>query len=143
MIDTRTAAFGALALRVSLGILFLAHAGLKLFVFTPSGTAHFFASLGLPPALAYATMAAEVGGGLALILGVWTRVVSLALIPILLGAILTVHGKAGFFFTDPNGGWEFPAFWIAALVTQALLGDGAFALGLTQAQRARLATSPN
>lgn len=139
MIDIRTTAYGALVLRVSLGALFLAHAGLKLFVFTPAGAAHFFASLGLPPALAYVTIAAEVGGGVALILGVWTRALSLALIPILLGAILTVHGKAGFFFDSPNGGWEFPAFWIVALVTQALIGDGAFALRVTPAQRARAA----
>ena len=50
---------------------------------------------------------------------------SLALIPVLLGAIVTVHGPAGFFFNNPNGGWEYLAFWIAALVAQALLGDGA------------------
>src|SRR3712207_6860403 len=46
--------------------------------------------------------------------------VALALIPILVGAIVTVHGPAGFFFSNPNGGWEFLAFWILALVTQAL-----------------------
>lgn len=129
MTDTQTSAYGALILRVSLGALFLAHAGLKLFVFTPAGTVAFFANLGLPAALAYATIAAEVLGGTALILGVFTRFVSLALIPILLGAIVLVHGKAGFFFTNA-GGWEFIAFWIVALVTQALIGEGAFALRL-------------
>ena len=84
---------------VSLGGLFLAHAGLKLFVFTPAGTAQFFGSVGLPPALAYLTIATEVLGGIALILGVWTRVVAIVLVPILLGAIFTVHGSAGFFST--------------------------------------------
>ena len=69
MIDTRTAPYGALLLRLSLGALFLAHAGLKIFVFTPAGTAQFFSSLGLPPTLAYLTIAAEVLGGVALILG--------------------------------------------------------------------------
>lgn len=128
MIDTRTAPYAALILRVALGILFLAHAGLKLFVFTPAGTAGFFGSLGLPPALAYLTIAAETAGGIALILGILTRWISIALIPILLGAIVFVHGKAGFFFSNPNGGWEFLAFWIAALAAQALLGNGAFAL---------------
>jgi putative oxidoreductase len=39
-----------------------------------------------------------------------------------------VHGSAGFFFSNPKGGWEFLAFWILALLTQALLGDGAYAL---------------
>ena len=137
MTDTRFAPYGALVLRVALGILFLAHAGLKLFVFTPAGTGQFFASLGLPPALGYLTIAVELAGGVALILGVWTRTVSLALIPILLGAIVMVHGKAGFFFMNPNGGWEFIAFWIAALVTQALIGEGAFALRFHPIARAR------
>ena len=128
MIDTRTAPYAALLLRLSLGALFLAHAGLKLFVFTPAGTAQFFGSVGLPPALAYVTIAAEVGGGIALILGLWTRAVAVAVTPILLGAIFTVHGAAGFLFTNANGGWEFPAFWAIALIVQALLGDGAYAL---------------
>ncbi|MEE1657402.1 DoxX family protein [Microvirga sp. CF3062] len=128
MIDTRTAPYAALILRITLGVLFLAHAGLKVFVFTPAGAAQFFGSLGLPPALAYLTIAAEAAGGIALILGFFTRWVSLALIPILLGAIVFVHGPAGFFFNNPNGGWEYLAFWIAALVAQALLGDGALAV---------------
>jgi len=128
MIDTRTAPYAAFLLRVTLGALFLAHAGLKLFVFTPAGTVRFFGSIGLPPALAYATIAAEVLGGTALIIGLWTRTVAIALTPILLGAIFTVHGTAGFFFNNANGGWEFPAFWTIALIVQALLGDGAFAL---------------
>jgi len=128
MIDTRTAPYAALLLRLTLGGLFLVHAALKLFVFTPAGTAAFFGSVGLPPALAYVTMTVEVLGGLALILGVWTRVVAILLIPILLGAIFSVHGAAGFFFNSPNGGWEYPAFWAVALLVQALLGDGAYAL---------------
>jgi putative oxidoreductase len=128
MTDPRTAPYAALLLRVTLGTLFLAHAALKIFVFTPAGTAQFFASLGLPPALAYVVMTAEVLGGLALIAGLWTRLVAVALTPILLGAIVTVHAAAGFFFTDPHGGWEYPALWIVALIVQALLGDGAFAL---------------
>jgi len=127
MIDSRTAPYAALILRITLGILFLAHAGLKVFVFTPAGAAQFFGSLGLPPALAYLTIAVETAGGLALILGFHTRWVSLALIPVLLGAIAFVHGPAGFFFNNPNGGWEYPAFWAAALLVQSLLGNGAFA----------------
>jgi putative oxidoreductase len=128
MIDPRTAPYAALLLRVSLGVLFLAHAGLKLFVFTPAGTAAFFGSLGLPPALAYVTMTLEVAGAVALILGIWTRVAAIALTPILIGAIATVHGANGFFFNNANGGWEYPAFWTIALLVQALLGDGAYAL---------------
>jgi putative oxidoreductase len=128
MIDTRTAPYAATVLRVALGALFLAHAGLKLFVFTPAGTAQFFGSLGLPGPLAYLVILAEVVGGLALIAGIYSRIVALALTPVLLGAIFTVHGSAGFFFTNPNGGWEFPALWIIGLLAVALIGDGAYAL---------------
>jgi putative oxidoreductase len=128
MIDTRTAPYAALLLRVTLGGLFLVHLALKLFVFTPAGTAAFFGKVGLPPALAYVVMSAELLGGIALILGVWTRLAAVLLTPILLGAIFTVHGAAGFFFNNANGGWEYPAFWIVALIVQALLGDGIYAL---------------
>jgi uncharacterized membrane protein YphA (DoxX/SURF4 family) len=120
----------ALVLRVSTGVLFLAHAGLKLFVFTPAGTAGFFESLGVPGPLAYLVIAAELLGGIALTLGVWTRWVSLALLPVLLGSIYAPHGAAGFFFSNEGGGWEFPAFWAVALVVQALLGDGAYPANL-------------
>jgi len=136
MIDSRTAPYAALILRITLGILFLAHAGLKVFVFTPAGAAQFFGSLGLPPALAYLTIAVEAAGGIALILGIFTRWLSLALIPVLIGAIAFVHGPAGFFFNNPNGGWEYLAFWIAALVVQALLGNGALALQAGSAKTA-------
>ena len=135
MIDQKTAPYAALLLRLTLGGLFLAHAGLKLFVFTPAGTAAFFGSVGLPPGLAYVVMMAEVLAAIALILGAWTRFAALLAAPILLGAIFTVHGAAGFFFTNPHGGWEYPAFWIVALFVQALLGDGAYAL---RAPRANL-----
>ena len=115
-------------LRVSMGVLLLAHAWLKIVIFTPAGAAGFFASLGFPGFLASPVIAAELLGGLALILGVYTRWVALALVPVLLGSIYAPHGAAGFFFSNEGGGWEFPAFWTAALVVQALLGDGAFSL---------------
>lgn len=126
---TTNADLAATILRVASGGLFLAHAGLKLFVFTPAGTAAFFGSLGLPGALAYLVIAVEVLGGLALILGIKTRIASLILAAVLFGSIVTVHFAAGFFFSNPNGGWEYPAFWIVTLIVQALLGDGAYALG--------------
>lgn len=123
-----TEKYGALLLRVTLGMLFLVHAGLKLFVFGPAGTVGFFASLGLPAALAYLTMTVEILGGLALIAGFYTRIAAIVVMPVLLGAIATVHGANGFFFNDAGGGWEYPAFWSVALLVQALIGDGAYAL---------------
>ncbi len=128
MIDERTAGYAALALRLLTGGFFLIHGGLKLFVFTPAGTAAFFGSIGMPPALAYFVIAWEIVGGLMLIFGAWPRLVALAMIPDLLGAIFTVHASAGFFFTNPNGGWEYPAFWIVTLLALALIGDGPFAI---------------
>lgn len=125
--DARGAAKAALLLRLALGGLFLAHAGLKIFVFTPAGAAGYFASLGLPGFFAYLTMAAEVLGGLALIVGFQTSLVALGLTPVLLGAAILAHGPNGFFFTNAKGGWEYPAFWALCLVVQALLGGGAFA----------------
>lgn len=128
MIDTRTAPYATLLLRLTLGGLFLAHLGLKYFVFTPAGTAQFFASLGLPAGMAYVTMLWELVGAVTLILGIWPRLVALAMIPVLLGAIFTVHIHAGFFFSNPNGGWEFPALWIVGLLVLALVGDGKLAM---------------
>jgi putative oxidoreductase len=141
MIDPKTAPYAALLLRLTLGVLFLAHAGLKIFVFTPEGTAQFFGSIGLPPVLAYVTIAWEVLGAVALILGLWPRLAALAMVPVLLGALFTVHLSAGFFFSNPNGGWEYLAFWIVAQVALALTGDGAFALkpGLPFAKAPRAA----
>jgi len=136
MIDSRTAPYAALLLRLTLGALFLAHASLKIFVFTPAGTAQFFESIGLPGALAYLTILVELVSAVALILGVQTRIAALAGCAILLGAIFTVHIHAGFFFTNPNGGWEYPGFWAVALLVQALLGDGAYALAPSVRQKA-------
>ena len=134
MIETRTAPYAALVLRLSLGTMFVAHALLKLFVFTLPGTAQFFQSMGLPGPLAYAVFAAELVGGLLLIAGVGTRRVAAALVPVLLGATWA-HVGNGWLFSAPNGGWEYPAFLTAATVVQALLGNGAYALGNLRAGR--------
>lgn len=127
MIDTKNAPYGVFLLRVALGVMFLAHGLLKVFVFTVPGTVQFFGSLGLPSFLAYVVIAAEVIGGVMLILGVYARLVSLALVPIMIGATW-VHAGNGWLFSAPNGGWEYPLFWTVANVVQALLGDGAWAL---------------
>jgi len=116
-------------LRVSLGVMFLAHSViLKLFTFGLAGTAAFFVGIGLPGALAYVTFAAEVVGGAMLILGVQARWVALALSPILLGAIFWVHAKNGWMFGNPNGGWEYPLYLFVLCAAQVLLGDGPLAL---------------
>jgi putative oxidoreductase len=117
----------ALVLRLALGTMFVAHAGLKYFVFTLPGTAQFFESLGLPGVLGYATFFAELVGGLLILAGLKARWVAAALVPVLLGATWA-HSGNGWVFTSTNGGWEYPAFLAAAAFVQALLGDGSFAL---------------
>lgn len=128
MIDSRTAPYAAFVLRIALGAMFIAHAGLKYYVFTLPGTAQFFQSLGLPGALAYITFFAELAGGALILAGVYSRWVAAALIPVLLGATWA-HAGNGWLFTAQNGGWEYPAFLAAAAAVQALLGDGRLALG--------------
>lgn len=137
MIRPDQSAIGATVLRVSLGGLFLAHAALKVFVYTPAGTAQFFEKVGVPGLVAYLTILAELAIGLLLVSGTYTRVAALAGIPILLGAIVTLHAGNGFFFDAPGGGWEFPAIWALSLLVQALLGSGAYALRSSRAADAR------
>lgn len=125
---------GALVLRLTLGVMFISHALLKYFVFTLPGTAQYFGSLGLPPALGYLTFAAELGGGILLVLGVYSRYVATALVPILIGATWAHFGN-GWVFSAPNGGWEYPAFLAIAAVILFLIGDGPYALRRSQPTR--------
>src|SRR5207253_6028192 len=128
-IDSRLAPYCAFTLRISLGVMYLAHSVvLKLLTFGLPGTAGFFSKIGLPEWLAYVTFAAEVVGGVLLVLGIWTRRVAVALMLPLVGAIFWFHGANGWVFTAPGGGWEYPAFLIAASVALALLGDGAYTI---------------
>ena len=126
MIDNRLAPYGAFALRASLGVMFIAHAYLKLAVFTVPGFEGFLGKVGLPTLLAWPIILAEFAGGLAILAGFYGRLVSVALLPVLLGAIF-VHAPNGWVFNAPNGGWEYPAFLAVAALAHALIGDGAFA----------------
>jgi putative oxidoreductase len=135
MNDSTRIDVAALVLRVSLGVMFVAHALLKYLVFTPAGTVKFFQTIGLPGPLAYATIAAELVGGVLLILGVYTRAVSFALVPVLIGATWA-HSGNGWLFTSPNGGWEYPAFLTLMAVAAGLIGSRRYALDALGAGRA-------
>lgn len=128
MNNTQNTQYAALILRLSLGIMLIAHGLLKVMVFTVPGTVQFFSSVGFPGWMAYLVIAAEIGGGVLMLGGVFTRWIALALIPIMLG-VVSVHLANGWVFSAPNGGWEYPAFLTVTLIVQALLGPGAFALG--------------
>lgn len=121
------AQLGMTLLRLSLGLMWIAHALLKWLVFTLPGTAQYFVSIGFAGALAYPVFTAEVLGGLALLLGVYARQVALALTPILAVAAW-VHAPNGWVHTSPGGGWEYPVFLLVSSVALWLLGDGAGAL---------------
>ena len=122
--------YGVALLRVSLGIMWVAHASLKWFVFTLPGTAKFFESVGVPGLLAYPVFAAELVGGLALLFGVFARQAALALVPIMVVAAW-VHLPNGWAHTSPGGGWEYPVFLIVVSVAVWLLDDGAFVIRRT------------
>lgn len=126
-INHSPADYGVTLLRVSLGVMWIAHALLKLLVFTLPGTSTFFGSIGLPGFLAYPVFAAELLGGLALVVGFYARQVAMALVPIMAVAAW-VHVPNGWLHTSPNGGWEYPAFLIVASIAVWLLGDGALSL---------------
>jgi len=126
--DNPFAPLAITALRVALGAMFIAHSlWLKLFVFTLSGTAEFFISLGLPGWSAYAVFGAEAVGGIMLVLGIQARWAALALTPVLAGATWA-HSGNGWMFGYENGGWEYPAYLSLLALVQGALGDGRYAL---------------
>lgn len=127
-----------LLLRVALAAVFVAHALTKLFSFTLAGTANFFEAHGIPGWTAYPVCALELFGGLALLLGSHTRLVAGLLIPVMLGALIP-HYANGWMFSNQGGGWEYVAFLLVALVVQALLGDGAWALSSRSSHEASAA----
>jgi putative oxidoreductase len=119
-----TAAYGALVLRVALGLVFLAHGLFKVLVLSLPGTAAFFVMHGFPGWTAYPVTGIELLGGVLLVAGIATRTVSVALLSVVLGAF-RVHWQNGWYFGSPNGGWEFLAVLVAGLVGLVLIGPGA------------------
>src|SRR5437879_4733956 len=121
MTNQDLAAYAALLLRVSVAVMFYAHAWLKIKVFTPAGTAKYFESLGVPGFLAYLTIAAEIGGGTLDLLGIETRWIALLLVPLIAGTIVLVLGTNGWLFSNNYRCWAKPAIQNVGLVVLALL----------------------
>lgn len=133
MIDSSASGYAAFLLRVAMGAMFIAQGLiLKVLEHGVDGTVQFFIGKGYPAVLAYVVIAAEIGGGLMLILGRKVRAVALALVTLMIDATVE-HVSNGWMFAYPGGGYEFPLFWTVALVVQALLGGGAFALDRVRA----------
>ena len=123
-----TANTGAFISRIALGCVLLVHSVyLKLMVFTLPSTAQFFDSIGLPSSLAYVVFSVEAVAGIAIVLGIKTRLFSALVIPILLGATW-VHSSNGWLFSNEGGGWEFPLFLSMIAFAQVGLGNGRFSI---------------
>ena len=129
---TSNAGFSTLALRIPVGIIFMAHGSQKLFAwfggYGLAGTGQFFESIGLAPGVAMAFLAgsAEFFGGLFIILGLLTRPSALVLGFTMLIAIVSVHLPNGLFMS--NGGYEFGLALLAACVSLMLSGGGKVAV---------------
>jgi len=129
MIDQKTAPYAALLMRVTMGVLLLAHGiYLKAIVFGMAGISGYFQSLGLPGWFAYVVVTYETIGGLMLILGVLTRPAAAFLGVHLLVVAYIGHSANGWLFATQGGGWEYPVMWGLTLFALALIGDGAMAL---------------
>jgi len=119
---------GLAVLRVAQGSALFAHGPvLKVLTTGMAFQERIFEQVGYHPKLAWLVLAVEAIAGLMLVLGVQTRLAALAALPIMLAAI-GVHAGNGWLFAVPGGGWEYPAFWSAALIAQIAAGGGAFQL---------------
>lgn len=132
---------GLTLLRVTTGIIFMAHGGQKLFVYGLDGVAGGFARMGVPFAGVMGPLVGfiELFGGLALIVGLWTRLAGVGLTAVMLGAMFLVHLPAGFFLPD---GYEFVLMLAISATTLAITGAGSFSIDARLARpRTRVVTS--
>jgi putative oxidoreductase len=125
-IDAAYAPYGLALLRVAIGIDWIAHAFLKIYrgMYTHEAL---LAKNGITPLLAWPTFSVEVVGGIAILLGWYTRQWA-AFLLIFLAVVVWIKWPVGWGYSNPGGGWEYPLFWLATQAALVLAGSGAFAL---------------
>lgn len=129
--------YGITLLRLVLGVIYVMHGYLGLVVLGAGALGGYVIRMGYPsayaPALAWYAILAHTVGGLFLILGLWTRWVALAQVPIMASAVFLLHLRQGFFMKGiildaAAGGYEFSLVVLVATLALVLLGGGALAL---------------
>ncbi|MFC8688300.1 DoxX family protein [Brevibacillus porteri] len=119
--------WSALILRVIAGLTFAIH-GVAKFQMGLENVAGFFGTMGLPAFIAYLVAFLEVVGGIALILGLGTRVFAGALSVVMIGAIFTAKLAVGFLGGEGGAGYELDLALLAMLVALGISGSSKFAL---------------
>ena len=134
MAGSKCSEWGVAILRIVVGLVFVIHGGQKLFVYGIEGVAGSFTQIGLPLPYVSALLAtaAEFGGGLALLLGLYTRWAAVPIAATMLVAIFQVHLKNGFF---APGGFEYPLTLLAAAIALMSVGSGALSIDSLRARK--------
>ncbi len=139
---TATESLGIAVLRVVLGIIFVLHGYLTLVIIGPAAMSGYTTAMGYPailaPVLAWYLFVAHLGGGVLLVVGLFTRWAALAQLPIMGSALFLYHIRQGFFLNgiilDASagraiaGGYEYVLLVMAATLALLLTGGGALAL---------------
>ena len=125
------ASTGSLVLRIGLGVMWISHALLKLFVFTIPGLGGWLESQGFPAFLAWPLFITELAAGILILIGYYGRYISVAMTPILLIAAWT-HLPNGWVHTNQGGGYEYPLFLVIVSIAHFIFGDGRIAIHTEQ-----------
>jgi len=126
-VNSNLQSWGIALVRIAVGIIFFAHGAQKVFSYGFDGVASGFTQMGIPLPYPSAVLVAltELLGGIALVLGLGTRIAAILLAIVMLVAMTTVHLRNGFFLPQ---GYEFTLLLLLSNVGLVLTGSGALAL---------------